>query len=171
MKPKRLEESFFYKDALELAPALVGKLLVRKQEGQVRKLRITETEAYRGEEDSACHARAGKTGRTAVMYGPGGRAYIYMIYGLHFLLNVVSGKEGEPQAVLIRCAQGHPGPARLTKALEIGKELNGEELFKSNRLWLEDDGYIPRLKTAPRVGIDYAAEPFRSIPWRFINDL
>lgn len=166
---ERLNKSFYIQDALEVAPALLGKLLVRRlDDGELIKVRIDETEVYRGEEDAACHARFGKTGRSSIMYESGGPAYIYMIYGLHFLLNVVSGKEDDPQAVLIRTTFEYNGPARLTKALKIDKNLNGIDLAQSNELWIEDDGYPAEYITAPRVGIDYAAEPYKSIKWRYI---
>ena len=166
---KRLNRSFYKQDALTVAPALVGKLLVRRLDnGALMKLRISETEIYRGEEDTACHARFGKTNRSAIMYEAGGLAYIYMIYGLHFLLNVVTGKKDEPQAVLIRTTLEYNGPAKLTKELKIEKNLNGINLAESNELWIEDDGFLATYKTAPRIGIDYVAEPYKSINWRFI---
>ena len=122
---KRLHYDFYSKNALEAAPLLLGKILAKRQDsGGILRLRITETEAYCGEEDTACHAKAGKTARTAVMYEKGGLAYIYLCYGIHHLLNVVTGSEGEPQAILIRGVEGFDGPAKLTKALGIDKSLN-----------------------------------------------
>lgn len=166
---KRLTKEFYTQDALVVAPNLLGKLFVRRQSnGEIIKIRITETEVYRGEEDAACHARFGKTGRSAIMYEEGGTAYIYMIYGLHFLMNVVTGKADKPQAVLIRASKEYNGPAKLTKALQIDKSLNGVSLFDSDVLWIEDDDMPMKYITAPRVGIDYAKEPYKSIPWRFI---
>ena len=164
----KLKKAFYKQDALTVAPSLIGKLLCRKlPNGEVLKVRITETEAYRGEEDTACHARAGKTPRTEIMYGEGGFAYIYLIYGLHYLLNVVTGNKNEPQAVLIRAAEGFSGPAKLTKALQIDKTLNGCNLTE-NTLWLEDDGFRATYKTSKRIGIDYACDKYRNIEWRFI---
>lgn len=166
---KRLEYDFYIRDVLEVAPSLIGKLLVRKfSNGEVKKYRITETEAYRGEEDSACHAKVGKTDRTKVMYENGGATYVYLCYGLHYLLNVVTGSIDEPQAVLIRGIEGYNGPAKLTKVLEIDKSLNNVNLIESNDLWIEDDGYIAKYTTNKRIGIDYAIEPYKSIEWRFI---
>lgn len=170
MKGNRLDLNFYTKDALETAPLLLGKILTRKLDtGTIMRLRIIETECYRGEEDSACHARAGKTKRTEVLYQTGGIAYIYMCYGIHFLLNVVTGLENEPQAVLIRSVEGFNGPGRLTKAMSIDKSLNTIDLINSEKLWIEDDGYLVKYTTAKRVGIDYATEPYKSIKWRFIK--
>lgn len=167
---KRLSAAFLERDALDVAPALVGMLLCRKMpDGQVKKVRITETEVYRGEEDQACHARFGRTKRTEMMYQKGGYAYIYLVYGLHHLFNVVTGREGQPQAVLIRAAQKPlDGPAKWTRALAITTEKNGLYLPDSGEIWLEDDGYRPDVRTMPRVGIDYAGEVWKAIPWRFI---
>lgn len=168
---KRLMSDFYTKDCLEVAPLLLGKLLVRRfSNGEIKKYRITETEAYRGEEDTACHAKSGKTNRTKVMYEKGGLTYIYLCYGLHYLLNVVTGISNEPQAVLIRGVEGFNGPARLTKALEIDKSLAEIDLTSSENLWIEDDGYKAEYSTHKRVGIDYATEPYKSIEWRFLLD-
>ena len=166
---KRLHYDFYSKNALEAAPLLLGKILAKRQDsGGILRLRITETEAYCGEEDTACHAKAGKTARTAVMYEKGGLAYIYLCYGIHHLLNVVTGSEGEPQAILIRGVEGFDGPAKLTKALGIDQSLNGENLIFSKNLWIEDDGFVPKHHTAARVGIDYANEQYKNALWRFI---
>ncbi|MDE6149089.1 MAG: DNA-3-methyladenine glycosylase, partial [Ruminococcus sp.] len=96
---KRLDDKFFHRDVLEVAPDLVGKILVSRINGQEVKVRITETEAYRGEEDTACHAHKGRTKRTEVLYGKSGVIYVYLCYGMHWLMNVVTGDEGIPQAV------------------------------------------------------------------------
>jgi len=166
---KRLDAEFYAQYVLQAAPALLGKILVsRAPSGEIFRGRITETEAYCGQEDTACHARAGKTKRTAVLYEAGGTAYIYLCYGIHSLLNVVTGAEGDPQAVLIRACEGLVGPGKLTKALRIGMELNGTNMLTSDRLWIEDDGLRPLYRTDKRVGIDYATEPYKSAPWRFI---
>jgi DNA-3-methyladenine glycosylase len=165
----RLDLKFYKQDVLIVAPLLVGKLLVRKLDnGEVLRYRITEVEAYRGEEDSACHARFGKTNRTSILYEEGGHVYIYLCYGMHYLFNVVTGKEGIPQAVLIRTVEGYNGPAKLTKAMNIDKNLNGIDLTTSDKLWIEDDGYQAKYTRDKRVGIDYATEPYKSIEWRFI---
>jgi DNA-3-methyladenine glycosylase len=143
-------------------------LVRRLENGEILKYRITETEAYCGEEDTACHAKAGRTSRTAVLYGKGGLSYVYLCYGIHYLLNVVTGEKDSPQAVLIRGVEGFDGPAKLTKAMHIDKGLNSIDLTLSKELWIEDDGCLPQYTTAKRVGIDYATEPYRSAPWRFI---
>ena len=118
--PRRLTD--FSDDALALAPRLLGKFLCRRlADGTVLRRRITETEAYFGEEDTACHAHKGRTPRTDVMYSPGGCAYVYLCYGMHEMLNVVTGREGRPEAVLIRGVEGAEGPGRLTKALHVDR--------------------------------------------------
>ena len=107
----RLPLDFYLRDVLEVAPALIGKLLVRRfEDGRIEKYRIIETEAYRGVEDRACHASKGRTPRTNVMFHEGGRVYVYLIYGMYWMLNLVAGHEGEPHAVLIRGVEGFSGP-------------------------------------------------------------
>ncbi len=166
---KKLTLDFYLKDALEVAPLLIGKVLVRKlDDGTIIKYRITETEIYRGEEDTACHARFGKTDRSKPLYEAGGITYIYLCYGIHHLLNVVTGKKDEPQAVLIRTIEDYNGPGKLTKALYITKELNGIDLSTSNELWIEDDCFKAEYRTGKRVGIDYATDYYKNIDWRFI---
>ena len=163
-----LPKEFYTRDVLEVAPDLLGKLLCRrKPDGRVVQLRITETEAYRGEEDTACHARAGKTPRTAVLYEPGGIAYVYLCYGIHFLMNIVTGSAGIPQAALIRGAEGYKGPGRLTKAMGISVLDNRADLVTGGFIWLEDDGFSSGHFTSARIGIDYASEKDRNLPWRF----
>jgi len=154
--------------APELAPALLGKLLCRRlDDGRLVKARITETEAYFGEDDSACHAHCGRTARNAIMYERGGFAYVYLCYGMHEMLNVVSGRTGHPEAVLVRGVTDFPGPGRLTKALSIDRSLNGENLATSKRLWLEDDGLRPAFSAGPRIGIGYASPEDQARLWRF----
>jgi len=169
----RINPAFYARDVLDAAPALLGKLLCRRlPDGTVLRRRITETEAYRGQDDTACHARAGKTRRTAVMFGPGGFSYVYLCYGIHCLLNIVTGEDGQPQAALIRGVEGCPGPGRVTKAMAIDRELNGIDMRVSELLWLEDDGFVPAsIVTGPRVGIGYASEEDREREWRFIGQL
>lgn len=165
---KRLTSSFYRQDVLIVAPSLLGKLLVRRfADGVIKRYRITETEAYRGEEDSACHAKAGKTNRTKVIYKRGGFTYVYLCYGIHYLFNIVTGKENMPQAALIRAVEGYNGPAKLTKALDINLDFNDLDLISSKNLWVEDDGYKVDYITSKRIGIDYANEPYKSIEWRF----
>ena len=166
---RRLTADFYRQSALTAAPALVGKFLCRRIGDQVMAARITETEIYYGEGDTACHAHRGKTPRTQVMYRPGGVAYVYLCYGIHCLLNIVTGEEDFPQAVLIRGIEGAPGPGRLTKRLQIDLTFNGEDLITSDRLWLEEDGFTPALTATPRIGIDYASEEDRNRLWRFVQ--
>lgn len=165
---KRLEEDFYHRPCLEVARDLVGKLLVHRADGELRCLRITETEAYCGEEDTACHARFGRTSRTEVLYAAPGTAYVYLCYGIHWLFNVVTGEENQPQAVLIRACEDAPGPGRLTKRLGITGSHNRRNLITDDALWIAEDGFRCSLTTAPRVGIGYASPEDQSRPWRFI---
>ena len=165
----RLKLNFYKQDALVVAPSLLGKILVRKlKDGSILRYRITGTEAYRGEEDTACHARVGKTKRTCTLYEEGGTAYIYLCYGIHYLFNIATGNKDEPQAVLIRGIEGYNGPGKVTKVMQIDNTLNGVNLVNSDEIWVEDDGYKPAYKTTKRIGIDYATEPYKSIEWQFI---
>ncbi len=153
--------------APEAARALVGKVLVRTlPDGTVLRARITETEAYFGEADTACHASRGRTKRTEVLYRRAGTLYVYLCYGIHWMLNLVTGPENDPQAVLIRGVEGASGPGRVTKFLHIDKALNDTPL--GGGLALEDDGYVPaRVDASPRVGIGYASPEDQARPWRF----
>lgn len=128
---------------------------------------INETEAYRGAEDKACHASKGRTERTDVMFHTGGKIYVYLIYGIHWMLNFVTGPENEPQAVLIRGIEGYDGPGRVSKVLGINKSFYGEDLNVSERIWIEDNGDKVSVKTGKRIGIDYAGEKWVNKPWRF----
>ena len=134
----RLDVDRYSTDAVSFAKKLLGMRLCRKlDDGQVLRQEITETEAYYGEDDTACHAHKGKTNRTRIMYERGGYAYIYLCYGVHNLLNIVTGKRDFPEAVLIRATREYKGPGRLTKAMKIDRSLNGEDLVKSDILWVE----------------------------------
>jgi len=172
MAARRLEETFYRQDVLHVAPQLVGKLICRRlEDGVVLRGRILEAEAYRGVEDMACHARHGKTDRCALLFEAGGISYVYMIYGLHWLFNVVTGEKDVPQAALLRAlAPPLDGPAKWTKAFSVTKRQNGLDLIRGQEMWLEDDGFRPNIKTLPRVGIDYAASPWKEIPWRFADE-
>ncbi len=168
-KSKRLKAEFYTRDVLEVAPDLIGKILiVRKSDCSTVRYIITETEAYRGEEDKACHASKGLTPRNKVMYKSGGLVYVYFVYGMYWMLNVVTGPENEPQAALIRGVEGFKGPGKLTKALGIDGSFYGENLAISEKIWIEDNGFNPAYFTTSRVGIDYAGEPWTSMPWRYI---
>lgn len=164
----RLGRGFFLRDALEVAPELVGKTLVSSLPGaQERRLVITETEVYRGVEDSACHAHRGRTKRTEMLYRPGGAVYVYLCYGIHWLLNVITGPEDFPQGVLIRACEGFEGPGKLTKYLGITGAQNGIDICSSPLLRIEDEGRMVNITTDKRVGIAYAEEADRERLWRF----
>ena len=165
-----LTGEFFARECPEVAADLVGKWLCRRlADGEIRRLRITETEAYCGESDTACHAHKGRTKRTEVLYAAPGVLYVYLCYGIHWMLNVVTGREGDPQAVLIRSCEGADGPGKLTKALSITGELNQYALSDENGpLWIEDDGLPCFHVTAPRVGIGYASPEDQARLWRYI---
>ena len=168
LKMKKLEYSFFHRDCLDVARDLVGKVLVRATpQGELR-LRITQTEAYCGESDTACHAHKGRTKRTEVMYAQAGTVYIYLCYGMHWMLNIVTGEEDAPEAVLIRACASAEGPGKLTKHLGITGELNRSNVCDSQDLWVEDDGCIFAVRRDKRVGIGYASEEDQNRPWRFI---
>lgn len=159
---------FFLSDAVTVARMLPGMEIVMAADDLPLHYLITETEAYLGEEDRACHASRGRTGRTEVMYLAGGHLYVYFVYGMHWMMNIVTGPEDNPQAVLIRGLSDVTGPGRVTKRLGIDRSFNGEDLTTSERIWIEDNGYRPGLTSGPRVGIGYAGEPWVSKPWRFI---
>lgn len=169
---RRLGKEFYCQDVLDVAPRLLGQHLVRVYaDGTKTRYTITETEAYRGWEDRACHASKGRTPRTEVMFGAGGHLYMYLIYGMYWMLNVVTGSEGVPQAVLFRGLNEASGPGRLTRLLKLDKDFYGEDLAGSDRIWVEESGMHPQYTAGPRIGIDYAGEPWKDMPWRFIINL
>jgi DNA-3-methyladenine glycosylase len=166
----KLEKSFFCRDVLEVAPQLLGCTLVRQLDPQTQlRYVITETEAYRGEDDLACHASKGRTTRTDIMYAEGGKVYVYLIYGMHWLLNIVTGPSNHPQAVLIRALQTINGPGKIGKALQLNKTFYGEDLTHSSRIWIESSPKqtTPKYITSPRININYATDYWRNIHWRF----
>jgi DNA-3-methyladenine glycosylase len=166
----RLENCFFDRDVLVVAPELIGKLIVRRfNSGEVKRYRITETEAYRGEEDLACHACKGLTARTKVMYDNGGKVYVYLIYGMYWMLNFVCSGEGFPAAVLIRGVENFSGPGRVGRELQLDASFYGENLSGSDRIWVEEDGQ-KKCSWDPlvRVGVDYAGEVWALKKWRFL---
>jgi len=185
----KLPRSFYSRSALDVASDLLGKVLVRRYRRRNLSGRIVETEAYVGPHDLACHASKGHTPRTAVMFGPPGHAYVYMIYGMHFCLNVVTEPVGRPAAVLIRAVEplenvdlmrelrNNPerdiniasGPGKLCMAMSIDKLLNGADLLGTT-IWIEDRNLDPGpICTSPRVGVDYAGE-YKDKPWRYFVD-
>lgn len=156
-----LREPFFRRKATTVAKDLIGKFLVRRIGKKTTAAMITEVEAYDGFRDKASHAHRGKTARNATMFGPPGHWYVYFVYGMHWMLNIVTGRAGYPAAVLIRGLEGLNGPARLTKYLKIGKAFNGEPADETSGLWIEDrDIRVPpsRIGRGPRIGVDYAGE-------------
>ncbi|MBC7877770.1 MAG: DNA-3-methyladenine glycosylase [Anaerolineales bacterium] len=181
-----LPAKFYNRPTLIVARELIGARLVRILDGQKLVGLITETEAYIGQTDLACHAKAGLTPRTAPMFGPAGHAYIYFTYGNHWMLNVVTEKEGFPAAVLIRAIQPIEGvdvimerrsgrdtfgPGKLTQALGITKSENNVNLTEANSsLWIEAGQVIPNksVTIGPRVGLNKTPEPWLSKPWRFL---
>jgi len=182
----RLTRDFFERDTLEVARDLLGKRLVRQTEdGKITAGIIVETEAYCGRFDEACHSYKGKTERTAVMFGPKGHAYIYLIYGMYHCLNLTSGKEGEPECVLIRALEPIEGlhhmherrgtdklknlcsgPGKLAMALDTPKTLSGLDLCTGETLYLEHRIEVSEVTTSPRINIAYAGEAAH-YPWRF----
>lgn len=166
----RISKSYFQADnALILAQDLIGKTLVRNfGNGEILKARIIETEAYLGPEDLACHASKGKTPRTSIMFEEGGLVYVYLIYGMYWMLNFVTGEKDHPQAVLIRGIEGTIGPGRIGKHLKLDKSFYGEDLDTSHRIWLEDSKMEGEILSTPRIGVDYAGEIWKNKPWRFV---
>lgn len=196
--PTVLDRASFAREAEAVARDLVGATLAVAGADGVRRVRIVETEAYVGPHDLACHAARGRTARTAVMFGPPGFAYVYLIYGLHHLLNVVTGSEGDAQAVLLRAAEVvgmapgiapaiassiassiapgvEPcrGPGRLTRHLGIDRLDNGRDVCPAPssgdaRIWFEAGHPPGRLAVSPRIGVDYAGA-WAAAPLRFFD--
>lgn len=162
------------KKTIALARWLLGKHLVRRlPDGRIEARMITEIEAYNGERDLACHARAGRTRRTEVLYGDGGVWYVYLCYGIHEMLNLVVGPVDAPAALLIRSVEDARGPGRLTKILGIDRALNRAPAVPASGLWLEDRGVrVPRrlVQATPRIGVDYAGPIWAGKLWRFTFD-
>ena len=164
-------------DTVALARGLLGRwLCVRSLDGAVQRRRITETEAYHGPEDRASHASRGRTSRNAVMFGPGGVWYVYLCYGMHEMLNLVTGPEEWPAAVLIRGVEGWSGPGRVTRALGIDRSLNGRAIGHrapgGAAAWIEageDPWPLPpeEIVAGPRIGVAYAGPQWAAKPWRF----
>lgn len=167
-----LPRAFFARPADRIARDLLGaRLVVRDAAGGVTRHAIFETEAYLGAHDLACHGSKGMTKRNAVMFGPAGRWYVYLCYGMHWMLNVVTGAEGVPAAVLIRGAGAFVGPGRVTRGLGIDKAFDGQSAVRRAGLWLEAGEPIsPRsIRRTPRIGVGYAGE-WAAKPLRFVFD-
>ncbi len=170
--PEPLDANFFNRPTLTVATELLGKLLVVVlPDGSERALMITEVEAYDGPEDLASHASRGRTERTGVMFDEAGRWYMYLIYGMYWMLNIVTGPEGYPAAILIRGVGEYGGPGRLTKALGLDKRFNTRRADRETGLWVEDRGLVPHthiVRTTPRIGVDYAGPIWAKKPYRFL---
>ena len=160
---ERLGYEFYHWPCLEVARDLVGKVLFH--EGKL--LRISETEAYCGESDTACHASRGRTKRNEVLYADAGTVYVYLCYGIHWMMNVITGDVDDPQGVLIRACLEAEGPGKLTKRLGITGEVNRANAVTSERIWIGDDGFRCGVVTDKRVGIGYASQEDQDRLWRF----
>ena len=160
---ERLGYDFYHRPCLEVAQDLVGKVLVF----QGKQLRISETEAYCGEADTACHASRGRTKRNEVLYADAGTVYVYLCYGIHWLMNVITGDVDDPQGVLIRACVDAEGPGKLTKALGITGQQNRDNAATSPDIWIGDDGFRCTVETDKRVGIGYASQEDQDRLWRF----
>lgn len=176
MENPRLERAFFEQSAIEVARQMPGTIMVRQVDGQIRRARIVETEAYIGTHDLASHASKGRTLRTETMFGPPGRAYVYFIYGVHWMFNVVTSSEGDAQAVLLRSAEPMDGweveltgPARLAREFGIRSADNGAEVTGKDIHFIADLDYQPRIIRAKRVGVDYA-QRWKDRLLRFIDE-
>jgi len=164
----RLPLNFFLRDVLEVAPGLIGKILARRfEDGRIERYRINETEAYRGMDDLACHASKGRTPRTEVMFRQGGTVYVYLIYGMYWMINIVVGEENVPEAVLIRGVEGVKGPGREGRVLKLDRTFYGENLATSQRIWIEDGEPVAVIKTSKRVGVEYSGQEWSEKLWRF----
>jgi len=181
--PPILSRSFYGRETLTVARELLGMALVRRVRGKKWIALISETEAYSGTHDSASHAFRGPTPRNTPMFGPAGIAYVYFIYGMHHMLNVVTEQKSVAGAVLIRAlqpttipgdARGTPagpmdGPAKLCRTLQIDRKFNRWDLTRGKRLWLEARQPVAEshVRRGPRIGIAYASESDRNAPWRY----
>lgn len=183
---KKLSRNFYQQATLEVSRELLGKYLVRVHPDGITAGKIVETEAYIGPNDKACHASKGRTPRTEIMFGPPGHAYVYLIYGFHYLLNFVTEGVGVPAVVLIRAVEPRDGielmqerrrtstarnlcsgPGKLCQAFAIGRADNGSDVCGAE-LYVEDRGErIRNIAATPRIGIDYAGK-WKHKPWRFI---
>jgi DNA-3-methyladenine glycosylase len=170
---KQLPRSFFDRPTRTVAQDLLGKYIVREKEGERIALMVTETEAYDGPHDRASHASKGRTARTEPMFGPAGIWYVYLCYGVHWMLNVVTGPADYPAAVLIRGTSEVVGPGRLTRHLAIDKQFDGRTAARRTGLWFEDRSVVvPRrtIATTPRIGVAYAGA-WADKPWRYTFDV
>jgi DNA-3-methyladenine glycosylase len=170
----KLDRAFYEGDTRAVAKALLGKVLVHRDGGFRRAARIVETEAYHGPDDLASHARGGRTPRASIMFGPPGVAYVYLIYGTSHCLNVVTGPEGFPSAVLLRaaeplegCLHSTRGPGNLCRALAVRREHDNGRDLAGDDLFVEDaPPPAERIVAGPRVNVHYSGE-WAAKPWRY----
>ena len=168
---KVLGATFFDRPTPVVARELLGKWLCRKTGEESPRMRICETEAYDGLDDKACHAHRGKTSRNDVLVVPVWHWYVYLCYGMIWMLNAVAGTVDYPAAVLIRGCCGVIGPGRRTKAFSIKKGQNRSKIVRTSSLWVEDDGFVvpgEEIVTSPRIGIGYAGPEWENKPYRFV---
>ena len=167
---KKLPVSFFSRPALVVAKELIGTYLVIKRNGVIERYKITETEAYIGPHDLASHSSKGRTARTEVMYHSPGTIYIYLIYGMYYMLNIVTDETDYPAAVLIRGIEGFTGPGKLTKYLGINKTINGKMLGMPTGIWIEKDesAQVPKITRTARIGVSYAGPIWSEKKYRFL---
>lgn len=168
---KILTQSFFNRPTLKVAEDLLGKYIVRRVRDKETALQIYEVESYDGFLDKASHAHKGRTQRTEIMFGDAGYFYIYLVYGMYYMLNIVTHKKDYPAAILIRGAGEYDGPGKLSAFLKINKKLNGKKSERKSGLWFEDRGAnIPKksIKKTPRIGVDYAGTVWANKPYRFV---
>ena len=177
---KELNKRFFERPTLIVAKDLLGKYLVRRLNGKIKRFMITEVEAYNGLKDKASHASRGQTERNAPMFGEAGRWYVYFTYGMHYMLNIVTGPKNYPAAVLIRTVAGINGPGRVTKQLKIDKIFNNKLAIPKTGLWIAAPTKSERaslkksflsgkiqIKNSPRIGVSYAGPVWSKKKWRF----
>jgi DNA-3-methyladenine glycosylase len=167
---KKLPSSFFEKKTLTVAKELLGKYLVRKVGNKIVRERITEVEAYVGPHDLASHSSKGRTKRTDVMFKEAGTIYVYLIYGMHYMLNIVTEEKDFPAAVLIRGTENYKTPGVVTREMRIDKSLNGKKLGTETGFWIEDSGekVNPRkIKRSTRIGVNYAGPVWSKKLYRF----
>lgn len=168
---KILLPSFFNRPTLEVAQDLLGKYLIRRLDGQNIALMVTEVEAYDGFDDKASHACRGKTARNDVMFGSAGYIYMYLIYGMYWMLNIVTGPQKYPAAVLIRGVGDLAGPGRLTRVLQLDRSFHKKIARPESGLWFEERGVVLKQKEivkVPRIGVAYAGPIWSKKPYRFL---
>lgn len=166
-----LKQSFFDRSTKVVAQDLLGKYLVRRHRGVTCAYRIVEVEVYDGVRDKASHASRGRTARTEVMFGSPGRFYVYLCYGMYYMLNIVTRERGYPAAILIRGVEGISGPGRVTRTLGIGCDFHGASPSRKNGLWFEDRGdpvSKQKIRSLARVGVSYAGPVWSKKKWRFV---